>query len=111
MKTNGTDFIESASLTSWRTWIDVQGYAHKCPIANPTKRSELSRINATGEPIMPADSLLFDFPSDIRNSSIALRSEHHNSSWVAPRPFFAVSDVSGFQWLVRAVLTFRLQDV
>src|SRR6266404_7361516 len=75
MNSNATDFIESTSCVSWRTWIDVQGYADVCPTINPTKRMELRRINTTGEPRKPRNRLLCDLFSDIIDTS----------SFIAPR--------------------------
>src|SRR2546422_3879844 len=67
MNTKSTDFIESTSCVSRRLWVEVQGYADICPAINKAVRTELMRINTTGETRKPGGRLLFDLFSDIKD--------------------------------------------
>jgi len=88
MNTKSTDFIESTSCVSRRLWVEAQGYADVCPAINKEVRTELMRINTTGETRKPGGRLLFDLFSEIKDPSIfippnvtGLRGHHFISSF------------------------------
>src|SRR2546422_7521239 len=96
MNTKSTDFIESTSCVSRRLWVEVQGYADICPAINKAVRTELMRINTTGETRKPSGPLLFDLFSDIKDSSILCASDVtslHGHDFISS----FVSDVLGFK--------------
>src|SRR6266487_2173094 len=81
MNTKSTDFIESTSCVSRRLWVEAQGYADVCPAINKAVRTELIRINTTGETRKPVGRVLFNLVSDIKESSIFIPSNMTSTSW------------------------------